>query len=146
MSLTEALIRKAESREKPYKLSDGNGLYLLINPTGSMWWRFRYRFDGKEKMFALGVYPDVFLNEARKRRDEACAKIKAGIDPAEERREAKRNASQKPTGITLQMTLSESGGLTITTNTRRMVLTLAQTEALRVFLIAASTENKENPC
>jgi len=111
-----------------------------------MWWRFRYRFDGKEKMLALGVYPDVSLNEARKRRDEACAKIKTGTDPSEERREAKRNASQKPTGVTLQMTLSESGGLTITTNTRRMVLTPAQTEALRVFLIAASTENKENPC
>lgn len=146
MTLTESLIRKAKPREKPYKLSDGKGLYLLVNPTGSLWWRFRYRFGGKQNSLSLGVYPDVSLNEARKGRDEACAKIKAGIDPSEERREAKRNASQKPTGVTLQMTLSESGGLTITTNTRRMVLTPTQTEALRFFLIASPTDDKEKTC
>ena len=62
MSLTEALIQKAKPREKPYKLSDGKGLCLLVNPTGSLWWRFRYRFDGKEKMLALGscLFPKGF--------------------------------------------------------------------------------------
>lgn len=74
------------------------------------------------------------------------AKLKSGVDPSEERREAKRNASQKPTGVNLQMTLSESGGLTITTNTSRMVLTPAQTEALRFFLIASPTDDKEKTC
>lgn len=145
MSLTEALIQKAKTREKPYKLCDGNGLYLLMNPTGSMWWRFRYRFDRKEKMLALGVYPEVSLKEAREKRDEARNKVKSGVDPSEERREAKRNAI-KQNKITFRLTLSSSGDLTIMTPTRTITLNPAQAEALRAFLIAASTEKKENPC
>ena len=149
MSLTEALIQKAKPREKPYKLSDGKGLCLLVNPTGSLWWRFRYRFDGKEKMLALGVYPKVSLKEARKKRDEARDKardkVKSGVDPSEERREVKRNAI-KQNKITFRLTLSYSGDLTIMTPIRTITLNPAQTEALRAFLIAASTEKMENPC
>ena len=145
MTLTEALICMAEPREKPYKLSDGKGLCLLVNPTGSLWWRFRYRFDGKEKMLALGVYPKVSLKEARKKRDEARDKVKSGVDPSEERREVKRNAI-KQNKITFRLTLSYSGDLTIMTPIRTITLNPAQTEALRAFLIAASTEKMENPC
>jgi len=69
--LSEIAIRAAKSREQPYKLSDERGLYLLINPTGSRWWRFKYSRFGKERGLSFGVYPDVSLALARKRRDEA---------------------------------------------------------------------------
>lgn len=146
MTLTEAFIYKAEPREKPYKLNDEKGLLIIVTPGGSKLWRFDYRFGGKRKSLSLGMHPEVSLREAREKRDELRTKVKEAIDPSEERREAKRNAPQKPTEIVLQLALPESGYLTITTNARRMTLSPAQTEALRAFLIAASPENKENPC
>jgi integrase len=69
MPLTDAAVKAAKPREKPYKLSDARGLYLLINPSGAKWWRFKYRFGGKEKLLSFGVYPDVSLRAARARRD-----------------------------------------------------------------------------
>jgi hypothetical protein len=82
--LTEATIRNAIRRHKPYQLSDGMGLGLIVNPDGSKWWRFRYRdglkptiFKGKnreqEKALSFGVYPEVRLAEARERRDDCRA-------------------------------------------------------------------------
>ncbi|MHB1605799.1 MAG: Arm DNA-binding domain-containing protein [Leptospirales bacterium] len=65
MTLTEALIRKAKPREKPYKLSAGKGLSLLVNPTGSLWWRFRYRFGGKQNLLSLGAYSDESCHPPR---------------------------------------------------------------------------------
>lgn len=67
MPLTDIQIRKANPKEKPYTLNDGNGLSLLIEPNGSKGWRFRYRFAGKPKMISLGVYGQVTLAEARKK-------------------------------------------------------------------------------
>lgn len=69
MSLTDATVKAAKPRDKPYKLADGRGLYLLVNPSGAKWWRFKYRFGGKEKLLSLGVYPDVPLRAARAKRD-----------------------------------------------------------------------------
>ena len=69
MALTDATIRTAKPQEKPVKLSDSRGLYLLINPNGAKGWRLKYRFGGKEKLVSLGIYPDVSLAEARGRRD-----------------------------------------------------------------------------
>jgi len=66
MSLTDLQIRNAKPKEKPYKLSDGEGLYLLVTPKGQKYWRRKYRFNGKEKTFAMGVYPDATGPEARK--------------------------------------------------------------------------------
>ena len=63
--LTDRVIRALKAREKPYKRSDEKGLYLLVKPTGSKYWRLKYRYAGKEKVLALGVYPDVPLAEAR---------------------------------------------------------------------------------
>ncbi|MGO8756195.1 MAG: Arm DNA-binding domain-containing protein [Gallionellaceae bacterium] len=65
MNLTDTKIKNAKLGEKPFKLFDGWGLYLFITPTGSKWWRLKYRFGGKEKRASLGVYPDVSLSEAR---------------------------------------------------------------------------------
>ena len=57
MSLSDTAIRKAKPKAKPFKLADGGGLYLLVQPSGSKWWRYKYRFAGKEKLLALGSYP-----------------------------------------------------------------------------------------
>ena len=71
MALSDTTIRKAKPEAKPLKLYDVGGLYLLLNPSGSKWWRFKYRFDGKEKLLSLGIYPEVSLKKARERRDDA---------------------------------------------------------------------------
>jgi hypothetical protein len=64
MKLTARQISTAKPQDKPYKLSDGGGMYLLVNPNGSRYWRLKYRYAGKEKLLALGVYPDVTLADA----------------------------------------------------------------------------------
>lgn len=89
MALTDTAVRNAKPGTKPVKLSDGRGLFLLVTPTGGKWWRFRYRFDGKEKLLSLGVYPDVRLKAARDRRDDARKLVADGIDPGENRKAVK---------------------------------------------------------
>jgi hypothetical protein len=69
--LSDARVRNAKSGARPIKLSDAGGLQLLIQPHGSKLWRLAYRFGGKQKTLALGVYPIVTLQDARQRRDEA---------------------------------------------------------------------------
>jgi integrase len=92
--LTETAIRAAKPREKAYKMSDERGLFLLITPTGNRWWRFKYIRFGKERGMSMGVYPDVSLAMARKRRDEARTLLADGIDPSSKRKAEKlANAS-----------------------------------------------------
>ena len=64
-------IIEAKAKDKPHKLFDEKGLFLLVHPKGGKWWRLKYRFGGKEKLLALGTYPEVSLKKARKRRDDA---------------------------------------------------------------------------
>jgi len=90
--LTDVQVKKAKPRETPYKLTDGLGMYLLVQPSGSRLWRFRYRFGGKEKLLALGWYPDRTLAQARKDRKSARDLLHDGIDPAARRKEGKRDA------------------------------------------------------
>lgn len=92
MALTDVAIRSAKPREKPYKLSDAAGLFLLVQPSGGKLWRLKYRIDGREKKLGLGTYPDVSLGDARKRRDEARELIAAGKDPSREKQRAKVRA------------------------------------------------------
>jgi integrase len=89
MPLSDTAVRNAKPTAKPYKLTDDKGLFLLIHPNGSKYWRQKYRFDGKEKTLAHGVYPDVGLKEARARRDESRKLLAAGIDPGQHRKAAK---------------------------------------------------------
>ncbi len=86
MPLTDTVIRNAKPGEKPIKLFDERGLFLLVTPTGGKWWRFRFMFDGKEKLLSLGVYPDVSLKDARERRDEARKLVANGVNPSENRK------------------------------------------------------------
>ena len=89
MALTDTAIRNAKPRQKPCKLSDTRGMYLEVAPAGGKWWRLKYRFQGKEKLISLGVYPDVGLKEARSRREEAKKLLASGVDPSAVRKAAK---------------------------------------------------------
>jgi len=80
--LTELGVHKAKPGSKPKKFTDGRGLYLLLHPNGSKYWRMKYRFMGKEKLLALGVWPSVSLTEARKKRNESKLILKSGADPS----------------------------------------------------------------
>ncbi|WP_299881379.1 integrase arm-type DNA-binding domain-containing protein [uncultured Sulfitobacter sp.] len=86
MPLTDLKIRKATNRDKPYKLADGNGLFLLIKPNGSKLWQQKYRHFGKERLLSHGPYPDVTLAQARQKRDEARALLAGGGDPSVQKR------------------------------------------------------------
>src|SRR6267154_2375525 len=90
ISLSDAKARNAKPKAKPYKIADGEGLFLLISPSGGKYWRLKYFFAGKEKLLALGVYPEVNLADARERRAQARKVLALGNDPGEARKEAKR--------------------------------------------------------
>ena len=87
--LTDLQIRQAKQKENQYKLNDGNGLYLLVHPNGSKYWRMKYRFDNKEKTLSFGVWPEVSLKAAREKLSESRTKIQAGFNPIELKREKK---------------------------------------------------------
>jgi integrase len=88
MPLVDTAIRTAKPKDKPYKMADEKGLYLLVNPAGK-YFRFDYRFAGKRKTLALGVYPEVTLKVARERRDEVRKLIANGVDPGQQRKMTK---------------------------------------------------------
>lgn len=92
MPLTDAAIRNAKPRPKPYKLGDSFGLFLLVQPAGGKLWRLKYRVDGKEKKLSIGSYPEVGLAEARLRRDDARELLSSGKDPSREKKRKKVQA------------------------------------------------------
>ena len=92
MPLTDVKCRNAKGKIKPHKLSDGGGLHLLVNADGAKYWRLAYRWHGKQRTLALGVYPAVGLVEARAARDDAKRSLAANIDPSTVKRERKRAA------------------------------------------------------
>lgn len=89
MPLKDTNCRNAKPQDKPYRLYDEQGLYLEVQPNGGRYWRLKYRFLGKEKRLALGVYPEVGLQEARRKRDDARVQLASGQDPSLQRRMAK---------------------------------------------------------
>lgn len=97
MPLTDTGVRNAKPGEKPVKLFDERGLFMIVTPAGGRWWRFRYTFDHKEKLLSLGVYPDVGLKDARERRDAARKLIAAGIDPGVNRKAQKAARQESAT-------------------------------------------------
>ncbi|UYP66714.1 integrase arm-type DNA-binding domain-containing protein [Thalassobacter stenotrophicus] len=90
MPLSDIQVRNLKPREKPYKASDFEGLFVLVKTNGSKLWQLKYRINGKERLFSIGVYPDVSLAQARKAKEAARANLAAGIDPSEAKQEEKR--------------------------------------------------------
>lgn len=89
MPLSDTALRNAKPQDKPYKLYDAGGLFIIVTPGGGKWWRLKYRLGGKEKLLSLGTYPDTGLKEARVKRDEARKLIAQGIDPSAQRQAIK---------------------------------------------------------
>ena len=122
--LTDAKVKAAKAMEKPVKLFDGDGLFLLVTPEGGKCWRLKYRMAGKEKILALGVYPAVSLAVARKRRDAAREQVAQGVDPGQVRKD-ERAALEAQRANTFEKLarewLSRQGG-TLAEKTRNMIL------------------------
>ncbi len=93
VSLSDAKVRNAKPKEKPYKMADGEGLFLMVMPTGSKYWRLKYFFGGKEKVLALGVYPETSLTDAREGRARAKKSLAAGKDPGQVKKESRRQST-----------------------------------------------------
>ncbi|MEP3629713.1 MAG: integrase arm-type DNA-binding domain-containing protein [Hyphomicrobiales bacterium] len=87
MPLTDVKVKNLKSRDKPYKVSDFDGLFVLVNPSGSKLWRFKYRIYGKEKLLSIGAYPEISLAQAREVRDEARKHVATGNDPSQIKKE-----------------------------------------------------------
>ena len=101
MALTDTKLRNLKASERPQRVFDGDGLYIEVRPNGGKWWRFKYRFEGKEKLLSLGTYPEVPLALARARRLEARTLVAAGTDPSAVRKQAKQ-ARQRAAVSTLE--------------------------------------------
>ncbi|MGJ0306034.1 MULTISPECIES: tyrosine-type recombinase/integrase [unclassified Salmonella] len=95
MALTDTKVRSAKPEDNANPLSDGDGLFLLVHANGSKYWRFRFRFGGKQHVMAFGVYPEVSLADARKKREEARKLVAAGIDPREHKRAVKEEQAKE---------------------------------------------------
>ena len=95
MALTDIKCKSAKPKEKPYKLADSAGMYLEVMPNGSKYWRLKYRYMGKEKRLALGVYPRTTIADARNKREKARTLLEAGTDPSFAKKEEKRQGTLK---------------------------------------------------
>jgi hypothetical protein len=135
--LTENQIAELEPKHVRYKLSDGRGLCLLIEPTVIKRWRMGYKFLGTETCMSFGAYPDVSLSAARQQCDNAHRLIADGIDPVKFRRaQAKQNRPATKKKPKLRLSMSDDGGMTIETTSKQLILSPAKVAALRAFLIA----------
>jgi len=147
MALTFFDIKAAAPREKPYKLSDGDGLYLLVQPNGHKFWRYRYRFTGVEKMLAIGPFPDVSIAEARAKRDEARKRVINGVDPSVQKkldRIAAETAARNTFGLIAEeyienLETTGKAGITVEKN-RWLLLDLAKPLANRPIAEITSAE------
>ncbi|EPF1233887.1 integrase [Enterobacter cloacae] len=95
MALTDTKVRAAKPEAKEYSLVDGDGMFLLVHPNGSKYWRFRFRFGGKQHLMAFGVYPETSLADARQKREEARKLVAAGVDPREHKRAVKEEQAKE---------------------------------------------------
>lgn len=98
MALTDTAVRKAKAKDAAYRMSDGGGLYLQVTPAGGKLWRWKYRFEGREKLMTFGAYPDVPLAAARERHQGARVLLASGTDPMVERKAVKTAAALSDAG------------------------------------------------
>jgi hypothetical protein len=149
MKLTDEVIRSARPCVKPVKLTDGRGLFLLLAPTGGKWWRYKYRFGGKEKQVSLGVYPAVSIVEARAKHAEYRAMVAEGVDPCAhvQVEKAERKAEAARQLWRTRFMLTNDGALSFLFGKRQVVLSPSETSELRVFLDATKDVTpKVTPC
>ena len=128
MPLKDVAVRNAKPSAKPRKLSDGGGLHVLIEPTGSKLWRLAYRFGGKQKTLALGIYPTVSLEEARRHRDEAKKLLARAVDPSVQRkadRHAGKDSSFRAVAEEVIAKLEREGRAQVTLTKKRWLLDFA---------------------
>jgi integrase len=106
--LTDAGVKKAEARGKPYKIADAGGLYLHVTDKGAKFWRMKFRFGGKEKLLTFGPYPDVKLSQARERRDEARRMIRDNVDPSGAKKRAQEEQALVQAEMAKMMTFEDA--------------------------------------
>ncbi|MDI1300614.1 MAG: integrase arm-type DNA-binding domain-containing protein [bacterium] len=106
MALTDTSVRTAKPKEKPYKLADERGMFLLVTPAGGKLWRLKYRMDGKERLLAIGSYPEIPLAQAREKREEARRLVANGIDPSQ-RKQAEKEARKQQGANTFEALAAE---------------------------------------
>lgn len=111
MALTDSAVRNAKPEAKPYKKGDAGGLFLLVNPTGGKLWRLKYRMDGKERLLAIGSYPELSLAQAREQAKDARALLAQGVDPSQHKK-ATKEASKRLNASTFEAVAHEWLGLT----------------------------------
>ena len=139
--LTETQIAELKPRSKRYKIGDGHGLYILVEPTGIKRWQMLYKRQGMETSMRLGTYPEILLSEARLKHTEAQLLIADGVDPIEKKRDQRRQEqSPRPKFRKFHLSTTEQGGLVIENHTNRMTLNSAQVKALTAFLIATPVD------
>ncbi|PWT85904.1 MAG: integrase [Acidobacteria bacterium] len=109
--LNDTTVRSAKAKEKPYKLFDQRGLFLLVMPSGGRLWRLKYRVYGREKLISLGAYPDVALKRAREKRDEARRLLADGIDPSAQRRSDRASMLETFEGVAREWLTLQSKSL-----------------------------------
>lgn len=127
MPLTDKAIRNAKPSEKPRKLSDGSGLYLLLQPNGARWWRFKYRHSGKEKLLSLGTYPDTGLKDAREKCATARKLMANGVDPGEQRKAEKAAGVERGANsfeVIAREWVTKQSGTWVPTHTSKIMLRL----------------------
>lgn len=138
MALTDTKVKNAKPAEKQFKLFDGDGLFLLVVPTGKSKggkrWRFKYRFDGKEKLLALGTYPEISLADARTRRDDARKLIAKGIDPGEAQKAAKSEQAERLANTFRKLALDwyERQADILAEKTRKMIMSRLERDVFPV--------------
>jgi hypothetical protein len=148
--LTDARILAAKPTDRPYKLTAGGSAYIEILPNGGKYWRFKYRFGGKQTSMSLGVYPKVSIEEAMALRDKAKAMLKQGENPGELARLERaciRDEQVRQEAATRFM-LDNDGALSFRLGRRCLTLTPSETSELRAFLDATkAVQPKEvTPC
>ena len=129
---------KGKPTDKPYKLGDSGGLFLLVQPNGGKWWRIKYRFADKENQVSLGSYPEVSLTDAREQRDTLRALVADGIDPSAHlkgERAALRAEESRKLAAT-RFTIDNDGALSFRLGKRFLTLIPTETAELRIFLDA----------
>jgi integrase len=134
MPLTDATIRVLKPKVKPYKVSDFEGLFLTVKPTGSRLWHFKYRIDGKEKLLSIGVYPEITLAQARGKKDEARALLASGKDPGDAKKDQQRQERARR-GNTFEVMAQEFSAKAIAEG--RAAATQVKTEWLLNMAIAS---------